>query len=284
MLLDDLVFRLEHYKDDDWELGDDCFIFFKTKPMVDLYAKFWSLNKDFHPQNILELGMWDGGSVAFWFECFQPQKHVGLDIQRKQDSRYFRQYVTSRGLEERIKTYWTTDQADSKKLREIVENEFSGPFDLVIDDASHMYELTKTSFETLFPLLCPGGLYVIEDWPWAHWKEFQAPDHPWAAETELTRLIFELVEATGSSPALIANLTITGGFAVVERGTIGSAELGEFKIEKYISRRPQDHQSHADVSERASDSGSLDARASLAQGRDVLRRILNIVLGRNASD
>jgi hypothetical protein len=38
---------------------------------------------------------------------------------------------------------------------------------LVVDDASHTYEDTKASFETLFPLLQPGGIYAIEDWSWA---------------------------------------------------------------------------------------------------------------------
>ena len=198
MLLDDLVFRLEHYKSDDWELGADCFIFYKIKLLVDQYARFWSRKRDFYPQNILELGIWDGGSIAFWFEYFQPKKHVGIDISQKQDSRYFQRYITSRGLENRIKSYCATDQGDSGRLRQIVNDEFSGPLDLVIDDASHLYEPTKRSFETLFPLLRPGGLYVIEDWAWAYWKEFQAPDHPWATETPLANLIFELIEATGT--------------------------------------------------------------------------------------
>jgi len=239
MLLDDLVFRLQHYKNDDWELGENCFIFFKIKKLVDQYAKFWHCQRQFKPQNLFEIGMWDGGSVAFWFEHFHPKKHVAIDISKREDSQYFRDYLTSKGLEKRIKTYWGIDQADSERLREIVKREFDGALDLVIDDASHMYELTKISFETLFPLLRPGGLYVIEDWAWAHWKEFQTPEHPWSTETELTKLIFELVEATGSSTALIASFTIFEGFAVVERGEIDLAELGEFKLDKYISRRPK---------------------------------------------
>jgi hypothetical protein len=43
----------------------------------------------------------------------------------------------------------------------------------------------------------------------------------------------------GSSTALIASFTIYEGFVVVERGEIGSTELGEFKLDKYISRRPK---------------------------------------------
>ncbi len=237
MLLDDLVFRLEHHRNDQWELGEECFRFYKIEPLVDQYARFWSRPVEFRPNNVLELGIWDGGSIAFWFECLRPQKHVGIDNQRRTDSNYFRRYVASRGLEERIRTYWATDQADQSRLLEIVAQEFVGPLDLVIDDASHMYGPTRASFEALFPLLRPGGLYIVEDWAWAHWREFQAPSHPWANETELTRLIVELVELAGSSTELVGSVTVFQGFAVVERG---EAAIGDrrFDLESHISRRP----------------------------------------------
>ncbi len=79
-------------------------------------------------------------------------------------------------IKERLKPFWAVDQQDSARLREIWQTEFRAPLDLVIDDASHLYGPTKTSFETLFPLLRPGGLYIIEDWAWGHWKEFLAPE------------------------------------------------------------------------------------------------------------
>ena len=46
---------------------------------------------------------------------------------------------------------------------------FPKGIDLVVDDASHLYEQTKATFAMLFPLVRPGGNYVIEDWSWAHW-------------------------------------------------------------------------------------------------------------------
>ena len=112
------------------------------------------------------------------------------------------------------------------------------PLDLVIDDASHMYQPTKASFEALFPCLRPGGLYVIEDWAWTHWKEFQTQDHPWIAESALTQLLYELVAAAGSSTLLIANITGFQGFAVIERGGMPAAALDGFKLEQHISDRP----------------------------------------------
>jgi hypothetical protein len=39
MLLEDLVFRLEHYKSAGWDLGEECFTSYKINPLVDQYAK-----------------------------------------------------------------------------------------------------------------------------------------------------------------------------------------------------------------------------------------------------
>jgi hypothetical protein len=43
-----------------------------------------------------------------------------------------------------------------------------------VDDASHQGEHTRSSFDLLWPLVQPGGYYVIEDWTVAlrddpHW-------------------------------------------------------------------------------------------------------------------
>jgi predicted O-methyltransferase YrrM len=254
-MLGDIVLRLEQEKGKHWELGEECLNFFKAKWTVDQYDSFFSRRADFHHNNIFELGIWDGGSTVFWFECLRPQKIVAVDLQRREDSLYFKRYVSSRGLEQRVKTIWGVNQADPEQLRAIVRNEFEAPLDLVIDDASHMYAFTEVSFQTLFPLLRPGGLYIIEDWAWAHWKEFQDPSHPWAKETELTRLILEFVEAIGStqsfsprkqmedsgaetvSDTVFNSLTIFPHFAVVERGDLDGAVLSDFKIDQFISRR-----------------------------------------------
>jgi hypothetical protein len=82
---------------------------------------------------------------------------------------------------------------------------------------------------------------------WAHWEEFHGPASPFAKATEPTKLIFELVEATGSGiteaagnlMALISNLSVFQGFAVIERGPIELPKGGEFKLEDYILRRPK---------------------------------------------
>ena len=252
MLLNGLVFRLQHYKNDDWEMGPDHFLFYKTKPLIDQYARFMSLKRNFSARNILELGVFDGGSAVFWFEIFRPSKLVGVDITKGKDSEYFQRYVAANDLNEKIKIYWGTDQSDAKRLRDIANSDFSGSLDLVFDDASHAYEPTKSSFETLFPFLRPGGLYIIEDWAWGHWEDFHGPASPFAKATEPTKLIFELVEATGSaisqaagnSTVLLPSLSIFQGFAVIERGAVDLPKGGEFKLEDYICRRSKASAGH----------------------------------------
>ncbi len=229
MLLNELIFRIQQNSDEEWEQGKKCFELHKTQELLNEYEKFFTLKKYFHPQNMFELGLWDGGSMVMWSEIFNPKKHVGIDLQQRIDSNYFQEYIKSRGLSNRVKTYWNTDQADSVKLKEIIRDEFGEErLDLVIDDASHNYELTKVSFETLFPLLRPGGVYIIENWAWSHW---QGLENIFAGQVPLTQLVFELVELTESSINVVGNLTTYKGFVAIERGIINLKELGNFNLD-----------------------------------------------------
>ncbi|MCX6278604.1 MAG: class I SAM-dependent methyltransferase [Bacteroidetes bacterium] len=237
MLYEDLIFRLEQVPSDNW-YGQAFFRLFKRKRIVDKYQEFFLRHEDFHPKNIFELGIFDGGSIAFWFELFKPNKHIAIDYLDRQDSRYFEEYIQSRGLTDKIKTYWKTNQSDKDNLRKIVSTEFTDPLDLVIDDASHMYLPTRASFETLFPLVKPRGLYIIEDWAWGHWPAYIADEHPWSKIESPTNLITKIIEAAGTSVSLITNITITKGFVVVERGEEIIPDPTSFDIDNYIIKRP----------------------------------------------
>jgi cephalosporin hydroxylase len=193
----------------------------------------------------LELGMFDGGSLAFWMETLNPNKIVGVDIETRTNSAYFTRYLASRNLQQRVKTHWGVDQSDATALHKIAQTEFNEKLDMVIDDASHFYPFSKASFEILFPLLRPGGLYVIEDWAWGHWPEFYGMRRPWTPENEPTRLITELIEACGSvmtqsagdATGPIVSVTVHQGFVVVERGNTDLPKP-RFKLDGRINRRP----------------------------------------------
>jgi hypothetical protein len=103
--------------------------------------------------------------------------------------------------------HFSTSQTDRKILDDIVRNELADELDLVVDDASHTYEQTKTSFEFLFPLLQPGGVYVIEDWSWAHHPNYQSSDAPFSKRHALSNLLFEQLMLMGST-SLISEIRV----------------------------------------------------------------------------
>ena len=75
--LGDLVFRLEESRSDQWELGEDCFRFYKNRQLVEQFERFWSA-RNFRPRRMLEIGIWDGGSTAFWYELLRPERMVAI--------------------------------------------------------------------------------------------------------------------------------------------------------------------------------------------------------------
>jgi hypothetical protein len=131
-----------------------------------------------------------------------------------------RDYISRKGLDQSIRIYGEVDQADRRRLAELVEEAFGDePLDLVVDDCSHMYEPTRASFNELFPRLRPGGLYLIEDWTWAHTElGHEYPEGLWPDEVRLTRLIFELQIAIPSVPGLISKVTTDAEWVEVRRG------------------------------------------------------------------
>lgn len=155
-----------------------------------------------------------------------------MAIDRKPPSRpTLGDYLARDGLAESLRVYDDVDQADRERVAAIVQEEFgTEQLDLVIDDCSHLYAPTCASFNELFPRLRPGGVYVIEDWSWAHTPgEEHDLEGWWPDEVPLTRLVFELVLALPYAPGVISDLAVHDRSLRVTRG---AAEIhpGQFDI------------------------------------------------------
>lgn len=108
---------------------------------------------------LLELGIFKGGSLLLWRDYFEKGLIVGLDVQP----------VNLEDRTGRIRIYQGKQQ-DKKLLDQIALETAPEGFDVIIDDCSHIGELTRLSFWHLFDShLKPGGLYVIEDWSASYW-------------------------------------------------------------------------------------------------------------------
>lgn len=117
-------------------------------PYTDVYATYldrWRRRRF----TLLELGVFRGDSLRMWDAYFPRATVVGLDLEPLAVER-------ARGFEVTIGS-----QTDPEVLGGILERH--PDVRVVVDDASHITELTIASFRYLFPRLASGSLYIIED-------------------------------------------------------------------------------------------------------------------------
>lgn len=116
------------------------------------YSDFFSGYRD-KPVAIMELGVNRGGSLLMWRDYFEQGTVVGIDLDPPAVPSRDRLFVFS------------GDATEASTFERVEAEAGIGAFDIIIDDASHVGDLTKKSFELLFESrLKPGGLYVLEDW------------------------------------------------------------------------------------------------------------------------
>jgi cephalosporin hydroxylase len=103
--------------------------------------------------SMLEIGVQNGGSLETWSAYFKNAKSiVGCDIDSKCASLSFDDPRISVVIGDACKIETV------QKIVSIVPS-----FDLVIDDGSHISTDIINAFLAYFPLLRPGGIYIVED-------------------------------------------------------------------------------------------------------------------------
>lgn len=101
------------------------------------------------PFEMLEIGVHEGASIRMWHEYFPKAQIVGADSKEIVLPDSLPRYTFERG-----------SQADLPFLLRLAERH---TFKLMIDDGSHFWGHQIFTFQTLFPRLEPGGIYVCED-------------------------------------------------------------------------------------------------------------------------
>jgi len=102
------------------------------------------------PLTLLEIGVFNGASLRTWREYFPNARIVGADIEP----------MARRWRGDRIEIEYM-DQSNLEDLTRVAIKH--GPFDIIIEDGSHLWEHQITTLKTLYPFLRAGGLYVVED-------------------------------------------------------------------------------------------------------------------------
>jgi cephalosporin hydroxylase len=227
-ILDELVFNIE---DRISKFEDNHIIIYKSKKQIDAFCKFFETFTNFHPKDIFEIGIWKGGSTLFWDKIFNPRKIVAIDNLLNDENvltKYDKKDIPN------IQQYYDIDQTDKERLIEIARKELSSSIDLVIDDASHLYNETKISFETLFPMIKENGFYIIEDWAWWHFPKY---NNSFIGKKPLTDFVTDLIKLKGSSEDIINHFYVDQNFIAIQKGAKELEPLS-FKIDKFVINRP----------------------------------------------
>jgi SAM-dependent methyltransferase len=107
------------------------------------------------PVNIFEVGFLGGQSAQLWLDFFPKAQVRCIDIAEEMVKWYMREHVIN--LSPRLKV----DILDSNNLTPEYFKDFIP--DIAIDDGSHELADQLHFIKTVYPLLKPGGILVVED-------------------------------------------------------------------------------------------------------------------------
>ena len=107
------------------------FLIVKNREMIEAELE-WTAQRDV--RNIVDLGIWQGGSVALLDCIFQPEKLVAIEYTTG-DLPPLEAYIRERERGDQIRLHMGVDQADTERLGAILDSEFGTKgIDLAIDD------------------------------------------------------------------------------------------------------------------------------------------------------
>lgn len=101
--------------------------------------------------NVLEIGIYSGGSLEMWRSYFGDKCHVfGVDIQNACKV-YENSNISISIGDQSDRSFWRT-----------FKNSTDG-IDILIDDGGHSVEQQQITLEEMLPYIRPGGVYLCED-------------------------------------------------------------------------------------------------------------------------
>lgn len=136
---------------------------YKWVHYFEIYERHFSrfLNKE--NVSILEIGVYDGGSLEMWDYFFDGKaKIVGLDI--NPDCLKLQQHFGDNV------TIELGDQADVEYWNDFKER--YGEFDIILDDGGHTMNQQIVSFDCMYDHVKEDGVYMVEDTHTSYFNNF----------------------------------------------------------------------------------------------------------------
>ncbi|UNI23682.1 hypothetical protein JDV02_009488 [Purpureocillium takamizusanense] len=136
----------------------------------DMYDKYLAPVRN-SPLKMLEIGLGcnmaygPGASYYTWLEFLPRVELYYIESDAVCAAKYERETANAH--------VYIGDQADAAFLEQFAsETAQSGQFDVVVDDGGHTMEQQITSLVHLWPIVKPGGIYVIEDLQTSYWEGY----------------------------------------------------------------------------------------------------------------
>ena len=104
--------------------------------------------------DVLEIGVYDGGSLRTWSEYLPGARITGVDIDPR--------CLAFAGGNAQVELCDQSDPLALQRLMVKLGHRHAG-FDVILDDGSHVWSHQILTFETLWAFLKPGGIFIIED-------------------------------------------------------------------------------------------------------------------------
>ena len=215
------------------------------------------------PIHVIEIGVFGGASLRMWKWFFSRAELTGIDINP----------ACQAHAEERVRIE-IGSQDDPELLDRVC---IANPPTIVIDDGSHTSEHRIATFQHVFPLLAPGGIYVIEDFA-VHTGSQAAeaePDRPNGAEyfIDVARLCFAngRTKTARAVPAQLAQLVddvvfFPSAVALRKKDPQRDVERALATAETYLGDKPMSAQASENLAKYVLEHrGPLDRAQALIQ-------------------
>lgn len=130
---------------------------------TDVYASLLDHLRKRGDVRLLEIGVWEGASLAMWSQWLPDATIVGVDVDLSRYTPIACDRVCVR----------QGNASDVTFIAALVAE--LGPFDVVIDDGSHLLPDHVAAFTALWPHVTPRGYYIVEDLHTYWWERANAP-------------------------------------------------------------------------------------------------------------
>jgi hypothetical protein len=147
------------------------------------YARYLTTMRD-KPINVVEIGVWHGGSMAMWSKYLPNAKFLFYDIANQVKPKASQHIDWTRS-----KLHIASAYGPEATL--VARDYFSGGIDFLLDDGPHSLDSMILCVALYSPLMNPGGVLMIEDVQSKEWFPFLSAIAP-------QNSVFETIDLTES--------------------------------------------------------------------------------------